>query len=144
LLLPLVVGNLTSGDLPRQLVGALVLFAILVPVSIIGAALVWRAVGPVRRWLRELTGRAAAHRHREALAALRAVPLWSALPSGRLLEVARAMHALEVALGDEIVRQGDQGDHFYLIAMGSFEVQVDGRAVGQLGPGDFFGERALL
>jgi len=103
-----------------------------------------RMIGPLSDWLAQLGGRAAEHRHREALAALRAVPLWSELPAGQLLDVARAMHAANVPGGAEVVRQGEIGDRFYLIARGAFEVLVDGRAEVRLGRGDFFGERALL
>jgi MFS family permease len=49
-----------------------------------------------------------------------------------------------VTVGEVIVRQGDHGDEFFLIASGAFEVEVDGRTVTTLGTGDFFGEIALL
>ncbi|MBI4493512.1 MAG: cyclic nucleotide-binding domain-containing protein [Chloroflexi bacterium] len=91
-----------------------------------------------------LEARAAARRHGEALAALRAVPLWSELPEARLLDVARAMRAQDVAAGTEVVRQGEPGDRFYVIAHGAFEVLVDGQPVARLERGDYFGERALL
>jgi cAMP-dependent protein kinase regulator len=61
-----------------------------------------------------------------------------------LLEVARAMRAEAVPAGTEVVRQGEAGDRFYLIAQGAFEVRIDDRPEARLGPGDFFGERALL
>lgn len=44
----------------------------------------------------------------------------------------------------EVVRQHDPGDHFYVIEFGRADVLVDGFVVGRLGPGDSFGERALL
>jgi CRP-like cAMP-binding protein len=94
-------------------------------------------------WLAWLSGRAAAHRYREALAALRAVPLWSELPEARLLEVARAMQAHNIPRGVEVVRKGEVGKRFFLIAQGAFEVQVDGQQI-RLERGDYFGERALL
>jgi CRP-like cAMP-binding protein len=46
--------------------------------------------------------------------------------------------------GVDVVRQGDRGDCFYIIASGTAQVLVDGHFVGQLGPGESFGERALL
>jgi CRP-like cAMP-binding protein len=46
--------------------------------------------------------------------------------------------------GDEIVRQGEPGDRFYVIDSGSAEVLVDGRPAASLGPGDYFGEIGLL
>jgi putative peptide zinc metalloprotease protein len=144
LLLPPIVANLTSGDLPRQLLGLLILLAVAVIVLLAVWALVKQLAQPLGRWLEWLSGRAAEHRHRQALSALRAVQPWSTLPAGRLLEVARAMRLKDVAAGDEVVRQGEPGDRFYLIARGGFEVRVDDQPMVHLGRGDFFGERALL
>ena len=101
-------------------------------------------LGRARPGVRRLRGRAEAYRHREALAALRAVPIWAQLPEPQLLEIARALRVEEVPSGTEVVRQGDLGDRFSVIDSGTFEVHVDGRPVRQLGRGDYFGERALL
>jgi CRP-like cAMP-binding protein len=144
LLVPLIADNLVSGDLPRQIVGLLILIAVAVPLTLAGFGVLRRLAAPIGERLEWLSGRAAEHRHREALTALRAVPLWSELPAGRLLEVARAMRTQNVTRGAEVVRQGDAGDRFYLIASGEFEVFVDGVPDTHLGRGDFFGERALL
>ena len=144
LILPLVVGNLVSNDLGRQLVGLAILAAVASALGLAGWALARRLAGPFGDALTRLSGRAAEHRHREALAALRAVPVWSELPAGRLLEVARAMRAENVPRGAEVVRQGEPGDRFYLISRGAFEVLVDDEARARLGRGDFFGEHALL
>jgi CRP/FNR family transcriptional regulator len=50
--------------------------------------------------------------------------------------------------GDAIVIEGDEGDVMYVIQSGDVEIvkQMDGREVllGQMGPGDFFGEMALF
>jgi CRP-like cAMP-binding protein len=42
------------------------------------------------------------------------------------------------------VRQGDTGDLFYVVESGRLSVSVDGVVTRTLGPGDFFGEIALL
>jgi CRP-like cAMP-binding protein len=43
-----------------------------------------------------------------------------------------------------IIQQGDPGDRFYILLEGSVKVVRDGDTVAELGPGDFFGETALL
>jgi CRP-like cAMP-binding protein len=43
-----------------------------------------------------------------------------------------------------VVREGDPGELFYVISEGSFAVDVGGEERATLGPGDFFGEIALL
>ena len=46
--------------------------------------------------------------------------------------------------GDVIIRQGDPGDRYFLIARGAVRVEIDGRLVQTQGPGDGFGEIALM
>jgi putative peptide zinc metalloprotease protein len=143
LLVPLIVSSWQSGQIIQRLGAAVLVAAIGIPLVITAMVLARRVVWRMAYWLAWLSGRAAAHRYREALAALRAVPLWSELPEARLLEVARAMQAQDVARGVEVVRKGEVGDRFFLVAQGAFEVQVDGQQI-RLERGDYFGERALL
>ena len=46
--------------------------------------------------------------------------------------------------GDEIIRQGDKGNDFFIIQEGFVLVQVNGEVVTELGSGAYFGELALL
>lgn len=79
---------------------------------------------------------------------LQNVPLFSGLTPGRLVEVAQQMRKETHATDSCIIRQGEPGDKFYLIKEGTVEVRVgEGSAnmqVATLGPGQFFGEMALL
>jgi putative peptide zinc metalloprotease protein len=143
LLLPLIVSSWQSGQVVQRLGAAVLVAAIGVPLLVAAFVLARRVVWRMAYWLTWLSGRAATHRYREALAALRAVPLWSELPPARLLEVARAMQAVNVPRGVEVVRRGEAGDRFFLVAHGAFEVLVDGPQI-RLERGDYFGERALL
>ncbi len=78
------------------------------------------------------------------LAVIRATPMLAPLPALALEQLARAATRLTVPAGCEVIRQGDHGDRFYMIAAGLANVTVDGRHVAILGPGGSFGEIALL
>jgi MFS family permease len=94
-----------------------------------------------RRALRRLDARAVVP-ERE-LRALGALDLFAPLPLATVETLAlRAVPRVMVA--DEVVlRAGDVGDHFYVIAEGTVEVQA-GATVRPEGPGEYFGEIALL
>ena len=57
--------------------------------------------------------------------------------------VAARLVPLTVEAGEVVIRRGDVGDRFYVVAEGEFEVDADGHR-STSGPGDFFGEVALL
>ncbi len=75
---------------------------------------------------------------------LHAVPMLSPLPLPAIEHLARGLQPVSVRTGSEVVRQGDVGDRFYVIESGVAEVIGDGRLVATLGPGEAFGEIALL
>ena len=111
---------------------ALVVAGLLLPVLVIPA---W----PV---LRRLDQGSVVPVHR--VERLRAIPFLAPLPEATLEQLARAVSEERMKAGDEIVRQGERGDRFYVIDSGSVEVLVDGQLTATLGPGDYFGEIALL
>jgi MFS family permease len=78
------------------------------------------------------------------LALLRSLPIFAPLPAPAIERVASRLIPTEAAAGTPIVRQGEPGDRFYIIAGGEVAVSKDGRVVASLGSGDFFGEIALL
>ena len=75
---------------------------------------------------------------------LRAVPIFAPLPGTTIEHLANRLAPLRFEPGTEIIRQGDPGDRFYLVAEGEVEVEADGRPVSSLGAGEYFGEIALL
>jgi MFS family permease len=80
----------------------------------------------------------------ERLEFLRANPIFAPLPESTLEQLAHALVDVRAAAGEEIVRQGDSGDRFFLVKDGALDVYVDGELVQSLEPGDSFGEIALL
>jgi MFS family permease len=87
---------------------------------------------------------AAARIATEPLELLRAIPMFSLLPPTVLERLAGLAAEAKVPAMAEVFAQGDRGDHFYVIAEGAATVEVDGAESSTLGPGDFFGEIALL
>lgn len=68
-----------------------------------------------------------------------------ALPPHMLRTLVGEFEELELRRGDVVFKEGEAGDRFYVVRSGSLEaVREDGRVVGQMGPGEFFGELALL
>jgi CRP-like cAMP-binding protein len=80
----------------------------------------------------------------DALDLLRALPIFHPLPAPIIEELASKLVVVTTSAGEQVVREGDAGDRFYLIASGEVDGSAEGRAVATLGPGDYFGEIALL
>jgi CRP/FNR family transcriptional regulator, cyclic AMP receptor protein len=77
-------------------------------------------------------------------AQLKDVPFFSALSKRELNTVAQNTDELDIAEGKALAREGEFGHEFFVITEGSAEVRRGGAHVADLGPGDFFGEMALL
>jgi CRP-like cAMP-binding protein len=80
----------------------------------------------------------------ETIATMPAFPLLSDLPRAAFVELLREVVVLERDPGDVLLREGSDGDAFYLIADGTVRVKKSGTEVALLGPGAFFGEFAVL
>jgi MFS family permease len=78
------------------------------------------------------------------VALLRATPIFGPLGLIGLERVARNLTPIEVPSGGVVIREGEPGDRFYVIASGGVEVSRQGERIATLGPGDFVGEIALL
>jgi MFS family permease len=148
---PAVIGRV-FGVLEMLLVGTIGIGAALAPLLIDWVGIRWALVvtGAFLPVLAALTWRkllqidAESEPPTEALQLLRPIPIFAPLPPPTLERLASQAALVEVSAGKEVIRQGDPGDRFYVIESGRFEVAVDGAATGELGPGDFFGEIALL
>jgi MFS family permease len=88
--------------------------------------------------------RGAAAPESEELRILVSVPIFAPLPGGTLEHLTTRLVPLRVERGRMIVREGDAGDRFYIVADGVLDVSQEGAALTALGPGDYFGEIALL
>jgi CRP-like cAMP-binding protein len=75
---------------------------------------------------------------------LREVGLFSSCTDKELAEIARSTDEVSVDAGREIVTEGTAGHDFYLIVDGAASVTRRGVQVAELGPGQYFGEMALL
>jgi MFS family permease len=80
----------------------------------------------------------------DALALLRGLPIFRPLPAPILEELASKLVLVAPAAGEQVIREGDPGDRFYLIGAGEVDVHADGRPTTTLGAGEYFGEIALL
>jgi CRP-like cAMP-binding protein len=76
--------------------------------------------------------------------ALGRAPLFQNLSKQELGELAKATEDLEVEEGKVLTREGDLGREFFVIVEGDVSVTKDGDEIRSLGPGDFFGEIALI
>jgi CRP-like cAMP-binding protein len=141
------IAAIEASKLLLEGIGALLAPALLAIVGIRDALLIVGAPLPVMVALSRAgllsVDRRARHRTRP-IAALRDTPSFRGLTMLSLENIASRLQPSKASEGDEIVRQGEVGDRFYLIDSGRVEVKIDGFRVGVLGAGGSFGERALL
>lgn len=75
---------------------------------------------------------------------LQRVELFAELKGKQLKRIAEAMSERTFAAGEEITREGEVSVGFYVIEEGRARVTMHGDDVGELGPGDYFGEISLI
>jgi hypothetical protein len=132
------VGIATGGVLAPALVGA---------VGVRGALVVTGALLPAAAiltwpWVSRLDREVVLPERQLAL--LRRVPMFGLLPLTMLERLARALIPVRYAADEVVMREGEPGDRYYIVASGSLQVTSSGRAIGTSGPGDGIGEIALL
>jgi CRP-like cAMP-binding protein len=75
---------------------------------------------------------------------IRGVPLFTHCSRAELAEVSKIADEIDVSEGKELTREGDRGREFFVLLEGHATVHRGGSKVNALGPGDFFGEIALV
>ena len=72
------------------------------------------------------------------------VPMFSACTKQEIKRIASLANRVEIPAGQPLTKEGERGKEFFIIAEGEAKVTVRGDRVATLGPGEFFGETALL
>jgi len=80
----------------------------------------------------------------EIIQAVAGAPLFSGIDRADVAGILSAFDEQSFNAGHRITLEGLRGSEFYVIARGRARVVADGRRVAELGPGDFFGELAVL
>ena len=72
------------------------------------------------------------------------VPLFAGLDKKHLQQVSGLVTQIDVKEGKDLTREGEHGNEFIIVLEGEAEVKVGGNVVATRGPGDYFGEIALI
>jgi CRP/FNR family cyclic AMP-dependent transcriptional regulator len=75
---------------------------------------------------------------------LRRIPLFMGLDRHQIERLGQLAEEVDVPAGKMLIRQGDSGGDLMVLASGQVAVVRDGGHIRTLGPGDFFGEIALI
>jgi CRP-like cAMP-binding protein len=76
--------------------------------------------------------------------ALHRVPLFADLSDREVAQISRTFKERRFADGETVTKEGLGGAAFFLIESGEAKVSVGGKERATLGPGDYFGEIALI
>ncbi|KAM4809037.1 cGMP-dependent protein kinase 2 [Rhinophrynus dorsalis] len=115
-----------------------------------------KAISNVKTWaldrevFQNIMRKTAQSRHEEHRNFLRSVSLLKNLPEDKLMKIADCLELEYYEKGDYIIREGEEGSTFFIIAKGKVKVtqSTDGYGTPQLiktlDKGDYFGEKALI
>jgi CRP/FNR family cyclic AMP-dependent transcriptional regulator len=78
------------------------------------------------------------------VAAMANVPLFSRCSKGELRQIAKLADEIDLRPGKVLTREGTRGREFFVLLEGKADVRRNTRLLPSLGPGDFFGEIALV
>lgn len=111
---------------------ALVASGLFLPVLV---AVLWRPLAAIDR---------GAHVPERQLELLRGVPMFAPLAPPELERLAGSLERVAVEARSPVFLQGEAGDRFYIVDRGHAAIEIEGTELVTAGPGDFFGEIALL
>jgi CRP-like cAMP-binding protein len=76
---------------------------------------------------------------------IKGVPLFSGASKAELAEIAAIADEVDLPEGKTLIKEGDSGREFFILIDGTADVTQGGKKIGRMmGPGDFFGEIALI
>ena len=75
---------------------------------------------------------------------LKRVPLFAGCSKKELEHVAMVADEIDFRPGKSLIREGELGREFFILVDGTAEISRNGKPIDTAGPGDFFGEMALL
>lgn len=76
--------------------------------------------------------------------AITSVPLFARCSRREIAEVASIADEVDAKAGRVLMEEGESGREFFVLVSGAADVRRNGRKINSLGPGDFFGEIALV
>jgi CRP-like cAMP-binding protein/Zn-dependent protease len=147
-LTPIVAPLWSTPGLLSKIISVAVITAIAIPLGIRYMRRLWRLRTVVTK-APQLARRAIfTVRMNDRLILLGGLGFLRSMPRASIERLARAARTRHAATGEVVVRQGERGTEFFIIAEGQAEVSIlergEERSVRKLKPGEFFGERALL
>jgi CRP/FNR family transcriptional regulator, cyclic AMP receptor protein len=80
----------------------------------------------------------------EKVELLKRIPLFAGCTKAELIEIALSADEREAPEGDRLTEEGQRGGEFFILVEGAVAVRRGGRKLADLGPGDWFGEIAIL
>ena len=72
------------------------------------------------------------------------IPLFEGLPADELERIAGWLEPIDVPAEWHLLNQGSYPDGFFVVLEGTVRIERNGDPIAELGPGEFFGEIALL
>jgi CRP-like cAMP-binding protein len=82
--------------------------------------------------------------HNSKIDLIKRVPLFASASKAELAEIASIADEIDLPADKTLIKEGDSGREFFALIDGTADVERGGKKIAKLGPGDFFGEIALI